>query len=493
MGLPSAFCRRMGVAVYEVDYREWTDLAAHAQRERGHDRCTAADAAMARIDRLARAMVADAHTRDFEKAAVDLGRALHTLQDECAHHGMTNEEHAYYSLYQLCTSEQTSPDVQADAIACADSRTRSAIAVAAAALVDVRWDGVEYICRDSENNDSCATAVLPTPGMACDFLKLHSAWDGRDSRWNGDIVGGALGQTFSAAAAGETTSRSICSGDVTAIDPVASHSMVADTSGGCTLSTIACLGKVDDDQARDEDAAGGGCTAAPGAGPRRARHATTPAPASLRRAGVLGGGTATAAARGRAASADRAPRRQRAGSRWFCPRRLSRRQPERTSSERELPHAGVLRFAGRRDRAAARHGRSCACTRSRSGRRPASPLSSAHAKRREKSMPMPKQPRMSLTPSIAEVRRRPTARCRVACARAAPRLDDRRADATRQRDERREPIAARLCELIGEQRAGRLTPMRRHAARRSPCTVLDAREHVIEELELLVHARLASA
>src|SRR5437660_1463747 len=85
--LPAAFCDRMGKQVFETDYLEWTDLSAHAQRERGQDRCTAADLAIARLDRLGRALVADAHARAFEQAAIDLGRALHTLQDECAHHG----------------------------------------------------------------------------------------------------------------------------------------------------------------------------------------------------------------------------------------------------------------------------------------------------------------------------------------------------------------------------------------------------------------------
>src|SRR5512143_2057931 len=46
VGLPDAFCRRMGKQAYETDYEEWHDLSAHAQRELGQDRCTAADAAV---------------------------------------------------------------------------------------------------------------------------------------------------------------------------------------------------------------------------------------------------------------------------------------------------------------------------------------------------------------------------------------------------------------------------------------------------------------
>ena len=61
-GLPDAFCRRAGRQVYETDFFEWTNLSAHAQRERGQDRCAAADAAIARVDQLARDVVANAAT-----------------------------------------------------------------------------------------------------------------------------------------------------------------------------------------------------------------------------------------------------------------------------------------------------------------------------------------------------------------------------------------------------------------------------------------------
>ena len=257
--LPDAFCRRMGQEAYQTDYEEWDRLAAHAQRERGQARCDAADAALARVDQLARAVVADAHAARFDEAAAELGRVVHTLQDECAHHGITNEEHAYYSLDQTCTGDQVSPDVQAEAIACADARTQRAFAAVAAALADVSWNGVDYICRDSENRDSCAAASLPSPVMVCDFLALYADWDGGDSSWNGAIVGPELETVFAAALAGEQTSRSACAGDPRAIDPLAPRAMVSTKDLTCTLTEIACLGKVDGEDGDPEPARPDGC------------------------------------------------------------------------------------------------------------------------------------------------------------------------------------------------------------------------------------------
>ena len=245
--LPDAFCRRMGKQVFETDYIEWNDLSAHAQRERGQDRCAAADAALARIDRLGRAAIADAHAARYEAAAIELGGVIHTLQDECAHHGMTNEEHAFYSLEQTCTGDQVSPDVQAEAIACADARTRDAMAIVAAALADLPWTGVEQICRDWDNQDTCAQAALPTPGMACSFLALYHDWDGSDSTWDGAKVGPALLDGFAAAVRGEPATRSACGGDPDAIDPPTPRPATANRDAGCTLTDIVCLGKVDED------------------------------------------------------------------------------------------------------------------------------------------------------------------------------------------------------------------------------------------------------
>lgn len=258
--LPSAFCRRMGQEVYQTDYREWTNLHAHAQRELGEDRCTAADAAQTRVDLLAREVVAKTRALDYEAGAAALGRAIHTLQDECAHHGMTNQEHAYYSLTQTCEHEDVSPDVQPEAIACAEARTRDAFVAVAAALQGQRWDYVDNICRDfgaDSDRDSCTTASLPTPGMACDFLREHTDWDGEDSRWN-DRVGPALLAAFQGGLRGDALPAPMCGTDDKALDPAAPRAVVTDLEAGCTALDVACLGKVDDPGSAD--ASSGGCS-----------------------------------------------------------------------------------------------------------------------------------------------------------------------------------------------------------------------------------------
>lgn len=262
--LPRAFCRRMGKAVYETDYREWTALSAHAQTERGQDRCEAADAATSRVDRLARSVVAAAAAGDLETAAVDLGRALHTIQDECAHHGMTNEQHAYLSLEQTCGDEDVSPDVQPEALACATARTAAVMRLVAPALAGTRWTNVDALCTDpfaERDTDTCATAVLPTPFMACDFLSQYDAWDGTDSTWDGTAVGPALVDAFAAGLRGTPASSSVCGGVPTAIDPEA-HPTRSVGDPTCGLIDIGCLGKVDADADVDpygEERRTGGC------------------------------------------------------------------------------------------------------------------------------------------------------------------------------------------------------------------------------------------
>jgi hypothetical protein len=262
--LPSAFCRRMGQEAYQTDYREWTNLSAHAQRELGEDRCTAADAAQNRVDQLAREVIAKVHALDYDAGAVALGRAIHTLQDECAHHGMTNQEHSYLSLTQTCTAQNVSPDVQPEALACAQSRTRDAFVAVAAALAGTRWDYVDRICLDFDDRDTCAQAVLPTPSMACDFLAEHSDWDGDDSRWNGDLVGPALLAAFEGGLRGDAAPPPMCGADDKALDPVAPHPYVANREAGCGLIDVTCLGKTDD-AGDGGDSTNGGCSTSNGA------------------------------------------------------------------------------------------------------------------------------------------------------------------------------------------------------------------------------------
>jgi MYXO-CTERM domain-containing protein len=264
-GLPDAFCRRMGKQTYETDYQEWNDLSAHAQRELGEDRCTAADAALTRVDRLARDLVKQARAGQLEAAAVSLGRALHTIQDECAHHGMTNQEHAFYSLTQQCSGDQVSPDVQPAALACARTRTAEVMTLAARALADVSWGAASDLCTDwsSENQrDKCQNAALPSPFMACDFLGEHKDWDGDDSTWDPTKVGDALVASFGAGLTNTPSTRSMCGANASAIDPPNPRAPLTDRSKklGCFSTSLGCLGKVDGGGESSDATSSGGCS-----------------------------------------------------------------------------------------------------------------------------------------------------------------------------------------------------------------------------------------
>lgn len=295
-GLPEPFCRRMGAAVYETDAEEWDDLSAHAQSQRGQSLCAAADAAHARVDALAREVVASAQAHHLDAAAVALGRALHTLQDECAHHGMTNEQHAFYSLEQTCGESGASPDVRPAALACAQQRSATVMRAVADALAGIDWSGVNELCQSSQDpgsqsdRDACTLVALPTPFQACDFLAEYKDWDGLDSTWNADVVGPALEAAFAAGLRGGVATATPCGADPHAIDPRSPAAAVANHDVSCGLTDLGCLGKVDgetgpvspygDPPTPPVGTAGCAVTAAPGwavlallAGSRRRRRA----------------------------------------------------------------------------------------------------------------------------------------------------------------------------------------------------------------------------
>ena len=54
----------------------------------------------------------------------ELGRALHSLQDNCGHHGMVDPPHAFLAVEDTCSGTGEHPDSQDDALACAREETR---------------------------------------------------------------------------------------------------------------------------------------------------------------------------------------------------------------------------------------------------------------------------------------------------------------------------------------------------------------------------------
>src|SRR5262249_47822173 len=129
-GLPPTFCARLATEVQNVDATEWTKLEAHAQIDRGQTACEAAGAAATRLVTLGSAVRAalagsavDASVFAGDAIAQNLGRALHTIQDNCAHHGQPNPQHAWHTLRSRCAFTGEDPDSQQEALTCAWAET----------------------------------------------------------------------------------------------------------------------------------------------------------------------------------------------------------------------------------------------------------------------------------------------------------------------------------------------------------------------------------
>ena len=313
-GLPRDFCTRTATEDYNTDAREWDDLAAHAQIDGDQTACAGADAAAARVYQLGgalRSALAAVHTAggdaNVAATASALGRALHTLQDNCAHHGMPNPQHAWFSLSDFCDGTELSPDIQDDALACARTETAAAMAIAAQLIRGAGSNVVGWLdarsCPPSPSSGHnsttppsvCQSRFLPGPIDGCSFLGEAHAWDGIDRTWKNPVVITALRGGLQAGATGAAAPGPTCrGGDETVLSPAVSQPIV-DVSAGpasCVRASVFCLGKADDtdspfagEAAPTTDA--GGCAATTGRSSvlglalvaaalrRRRRHSTT--------------------------------------------------------------------------------------------------------------------------------------------------------------------------------------------------------------------------
>lgn len=282
--LPSEFCAEVGAAAYNVDHYEWSDLSAHAQPEAGETRCQAANKALGRVRALAQEVraISDAGG-DYDPAlAVALGRVLHTLQDNCAHSGMPNEQHAWFSVSDTCTDTKSSPDVQPEAVACAEQETALAFETFAKQVK------VPTPPPPQEPGSTSQPAQLwPKRGGVCDFLKSGASWDGVDRRWNNSLVVGALRDQLGSSLGSDPSAPAVdvCAGDEGALEPAA-PAPVVDTSAPvewCNLLKLYCAGKTDGaDEAPPWEAVAPAPSSADGAGCGLARDVGTD------RAGWLG-------------------------------------------------------------------------------------------------------------------------------------------------------------------------------------------------------------
>lgn len=204
-GLPERFCRAVGAAAYNVDAYEFNDLSAHAQID-GPSTCASATNSLARQFKLGRfirtglghiASLATsdewAGNRDPDRVASALGKALHTIQDNCAHHGMPNPQHAWLSRSDLCDGTEWSPDVLPPSIECAEIETESILSAFRGALDRA---GIDPSALDKI--DSYPRQLLDRKA-GCDFLDSAHRWDGVDRGWKNSIMTSALRQQLLAA------------------------------------------------------------------------------------------------------------------------------------------------------------------------------------------------------------------------------------------------------------------------------------------------------
>jgi hypothetical protein len=184
----------------------------------------------------------DAIAQRTAVVASAIGRALHTVQDNCSHQGMPNPQHAWFSLDDACRGTTESPDLVPAAFACAETET-DAIFAAVAQTVEAA-----HVSRDALDLTPVTQTFLPSFKDICDFLDSAKRWDGGDHRWNGPAVGADLrAQLIRAITTNDDTPTRACPGGPA---DIADNSPVSplDVTGGaqsCTKIHIFCLGKAD--------------------------------------------------------------------------------------------------------------------------------------------------------------------------------------------------------------------------------------------------------
>jgi len=228
--LPQDFCERVGTEAYNVDSYEWSHPEAHSQIGEGAigTACTAANAALDRERmlgsdiRTSLEQLAQSPSEDLRiHIATQLGRSLHTIQDDCAHHGMPNAQHAWWSRKDACSGSKTSPDLQPQAASCANTET------AAVFVAFEQQMAAAGISAGALDNLTEGWTHWPKRGDVCDFLHEADQWDGTDRRWNNTVVVPMLREQLTNAIT--TDDRSVI--DACTVDlVVVSHDAKLDTS-----------------------------------------------------------------------------------------------------------------------------------------------------------------------------------------------------------------------------------------------------------------------
>jgi hypothetical protein len=263
-GAPDVFCEEVGKAAHNVDSSEFNTLSAHSQMENGQTACDGANAAIWRVFWLGGQMrqiigeIAYNNSKDsITMLAGRLGQALHTVQDNCAHSGMPNPQHAWKSLDDVCHGTHESPDIVPEAATCAREETDAVMDAVFSALSDWGADKSALGNLDEQHNH------LTGYGDACNFLGEAGDWDGVDRRWDNTIVRPYMRNEIVSAITDDNAQHGwVCDAAPTGL--LIGYDADVDTSGGahkCIGITALCLGKADEIGAAPttEASASGGC------------------------------------------------------------------------------------------------------------------------------------------------------------------------------------------------------------------------------------------
>jgi uncharacterized protein (TIGR03382 family) len=250
-GAPDVFCEQVATATHNVDNEEFFDMAAHGQMRDGQSACEGAHYAAWRVFWLGQrlrpliqqAAIYPTHN-SISGFAKWLGRALHTIQDNCAHSGMPNPQHAWYSIHDFCSGAETSPDAQPEARTCAITETRAVFDAVYSVLAD---NGATKAELANVRDDSRHRTNLHD---GCHYLGDADNWDGEDRRWDNNIVRPFLRKMLVNAITKDNAKFEYVCQNTTEpllVDYDAPVD-VSDGPDGCAIISIVCLGKADGDE-----------------------------------------------------------------------------------------------------------------------------------------------------------------------------------------------------------------------------------------------------
>lgn len=221
-GFHDAFCARASAEAFVVDEQEWERPWMHAMPRDGEGHCEAAQEVqkhLARRGREIRAALARPTLGrvEIEAIAEAFGRTLHTVQDNCAHEGMTNPQHAWYSLRSFCQHTGEDPDVAPRALECAANETKLLFRALKEAF---RANG-----KDPASLWEAHDMAASQPGLAhvCEFLGEWQAFDGNDRRWDVALTAPAFRSTFTSALLEDRDVAPVCA-DRASASPLAIRS-----------------------------------------------------------------------------------------------------------------------------------------------------------------------------------------------------------------------------------------------------------------------------